>query len=232
MVNLQFFCTLQCFYYRYTLLLFLFEYRAATRLIQMQFPGTAAASITGFELDGDVISLDGRAPLYTESEIDHDGRIRVRIRRSTSSAPDSNLSSTLGITPRASNLSNAEIFSVNTPLQYPLPSSYNNVDNIAYANGDLNLGYRSASPRLSGYASSDAYSLQPTPRASNINEMDCIAVASGNNITPVWVKSPPARGLKPEKSPVFNEVRMMWESPGKYMDDHGKRHNQGTYVFL
>ncbi|XWS23608.1 hypothetical protein CRYUN_Cryun28dG0029400 [Craigia yunnanensis] len=155
---------LQCIIW-YTLLLFLFEYRAATLLIKTQFPGSTAATISKFELDNDVISLDGRDLLQTESETDINGRIRVRIRRSTSSAPDSTLSSSICLTPRASNLSNAEIFSVNTP-----GGPINN--EIVFCNGDLGFGYRAVSPHLSGYASSDAYSLQPTPRASNCNEME------------------------------------------------------------
>ncbi|KAK8473131.1 hypothetical protein PHAVU_001G063900 [Phaseolus vulgaris] len=182
---------LQCIIW-YTLLLFLFEYRAATLLIQRQFPGQAAASITRFEVDGDVISLDGHdMPLRTESETDDLGRIRVRIRRSVSSVPES--SSSIGnaavLTPRPSNLSNADIFSINTPLHLH--------------DGDHPAG---ASPYLSGYASSDAYSLQPTPRASNFNEME-----AG---TPVWGRSPVAAGrLCLQSSPV---ARVVWESPGKY----------------
>ncbi|KAI5394319.1 Auxin efflux carrier component 6, variant 2, partial [Lathyrus oleraceus] len=145
---------LQCIIW-YTVLLFLLEYRAAKVLIKTEFPGNKASSITKFELDGDVISLYGQdAPLQALSETDENGRIKVRIRRSTSSAPaDSTSSITTGITPtRLSNLSNADIFSINTPLNY--------------------LDNPSASPRFSGYASTDAYSLQPTPRASNVNEME------------------------------------------------------------
>ncbi|KAL3504346.1 hypothetical protein ACH5RR_034187 [Cinchona calisaya] len=192
---------LQCIIW-YTLLLFLFEYRAATILIHNQFPGSTAAAITKFEIDNDVISLDGRGPLCTESEIDGNGRIRVRIRRSTSSAPESALSSSIGLTPRASNLSNAEIFSVNTPIT---------LHEIHHANGDLGFGFHATSPRLSGYASSDAYSLQPTPRASNFNEMDTTTVTTTVN-TPTWIRSPVAgKGFR-QPSPA---AKMMWDSPGK-----------------
>ncbi|XP_010244040.1 PREDICTED: auxin efflux carrier component 6 [Nelumbo nucifera] len=202
---------LQCIIW-YTLLLFLFEYRAATLLIQDQFPGSAAASIEKFEIDGDVISLDGRDPLRTESEVDGNGRIRVRIRRSTSSAPDSALSSSIGITPRASNLSGAEIYSVNTPAP-PREFNHGNTD-IGFCNADLAFGYRSAaSPRLSGYASSDAYSLQPTPRASNFNELDTTTVTTSN--TPTWIRSPAGGRVFRQTSPAFSGVKMVWESPGK-----------------
>ncbi|KAK7385061.1 hypothetical protein VNO78_30768 [Psophocarpus tetragonolobus] len=186
---------LQCIIW-YTLLLFLFEYRAATLLIHRQFPGPTAASITKFEVDGDVISLDGHdMPLRTESETDDHGRIRVRIRRSISSAPESN--SSIGnaaiVTPRPSNLSNADIFSINTPLH-------------AHDGGDVPAG---SSPHLSGYASSDAYSLQPTPRASNFNEME-----TG---TPVWGRSPVAAGrVCRQSSPA---AMVVWESPGKCVGD-------------
>ncbi|KAF3519414.1 hypothetical protein DY000_02064142 [Brassica cretica] len=105
---------LQCIIW-YTLLLFLFELRAARLLIRTEFPGQAAGAITRIQVDDDVISLDGMDPLRTETETDINGRVRLRIRRSISSVPDSVVSSSLCLTPRASNLSNAEIFSVNTP---------------------------------------------------------------------------------------------------------------------
>ncbi|GAU34583.1 hypothetical protein TSUD_14980 [Trifolium subterraneum] len=175
----------------YTLLLFLLEYRAAKLLIKNSFPGTTATSITKFELDSDVISLYGQdAPLTTQSETDENGRIKVRIRRSISSAPPGSTSSiTNTITPtRLSNLSNADIFSINTPMNF--------LDN--------------ASPRLSGYASTDAYSLQPTPRGSNVNEMDVIG-------TPVLGRSPVGggRGLR-GNSPVVDRGRVVWDSPEKW----------------
>ncbi|XP_043717663.1 auxin efflux carrier component 6 [Telopea speciosissima] len=203
---------LQCIIW-YTLLLFLFEYRAATLLIRDQFPGSTAAAITKFEIDGDVISLDGRDPLRAESKIDGNGRIRVRIRKSTSSAPDSALSSSFAITPRASNLSGAEIYSVNTPAR---PHEFN------HANADLVFGYRAASPRLSGYASSDAYSLQPTPRASNFNELDTTTATTAN--TPTWIRSPVGNGkVFGHHTPAFSvvNVKMAWESAGKCQDGSG-----------
>ncbi|XP_050886342.1 auxin efflux carrier component 6 [Lathyrus oleraceus] len=186
---------LQCIIW-YTVLLFLLEYRAAKVLIKTEFPGNKASSITKFELDGDVISLYGQdAPLQALSETDENGRIKVRIRRSTSSAPaDSTSSITTGITPtRLSNLSNADIFSINTPLNY--------------------LDNPSASPRFSGYASTDAYSLQPTPRASNVNEMEICG-------TPVVGRSPVGggRGLR-GNSPVVEGSRVVWESPEKWQGE-------------
>ncbi|XP_042521023.1 auxin efflux carrier component 6 [Macadamia integrifolia] len=208
---------LQCIIW-YTLLLFLFEYRAATLLIRDQFPGTTAAAITKIEIDGDVISLDGRDPLKAESEMDGKGHIHVRIRRSTSSAPDSGMSSSFAMTPRASNLSGAEIYSVNTPVR---PHEFN------HANGDMVFGYRAGSPRLSGYASSDAYSLQPTPRASNFNELDTTTVTTAN--TPTWIRSPVGSGkVYGNHTPGISvvNVKMAWESPGKFQG--GSRGGSGS----
>lgn len=156
---------------RYTLLLFLFEYRAATILIRSNFPGEMAAAITDIEVDGDIISLDGRnQPLLTETDTDHNGNVHVHIRRSTSTVLESTSHSV--DTSRHSNLSGAEIYSVNTR------------------------------------ASSDAYSLQPTPRESNFEELDAAD-------TPVWIKSPASTnsaGLKvfrPQYSP--SNVVVVWE---------------------
>ncbi|KAF7816753.1 Auxin efflux carrier component 6 [Senna tora] len=156
----------------YTVLLVLLEYRAATFLIKRQFPGPMAADITRIDVDGDVISLDGRdVPLRAESETDNQGRIRVRIRRSTSSAPDDSPLS----------LSNADIFSVNTPLHLQ----------DFHAHVGSGFGYPCGSPELSGYASSDAYSLQPTPRPSNFNELEAAATMRS---PPTWSRSPVSGG--------------------------------------
>lgn len=178
------------------MLLFLLEYRAAKVLIKTEFPGNKATSITKFELDGDVISLYGQdAPLQTLSETDENGRIKVRIRLSTSSAPAESTSSiTTGITPtRLSNLSNADIFSINTPLNF--------------------LDNPSVSPRFSGYASTDAYSLQPTPRASNVNEAE-ICGTPGVGRSPVGG----GRGLR-GNSPVVEGGKVVWESPEKWQGE-------------
>ncbi|KAL0802086.1 hypothetical protein Bca101_057262 [Brassica carinata] len=211
---------LQCIIW-YTLLLFLFELRAARLLIRAEFPGQAAGSITRIQIDDDVISLDGMDPLRTETETDINGRVRLRIRRSISSVPDSVVSSSLCLTPRASNLSNAEIFSVNTPNRFfnggggsGALQFYNGNNEIMFCNGDLGgFGFTrpgcGVSPRrLSGYASSDAYSLQPTPRASNFNELDVNGAG-----TPVWMKSPVAgRIYRHAASP-----KMTWESGQRHV---------------
>ncbi|EFH63928.1 auxin transport protein [Arabidopsis lyrata subsp. lyrata] len=188
---------LQCIIW-YTLLLFLFELRAARLLIRAEFPGQAAGSIAKIQVDDDVISLDGVDPLRTETETYANGRIRLRIRRSISSVPDSVMSSSLCLTPRASNLSNAEIFSVNTPNRFFNGGGGSDLGGFGFTRP----GFGASPRRLSGYASSDAYSLQPTPRASNFNELD----VNGNG-TPVWMKSPAAGRIFRQSSP-----KMMWES--------------------
>lgn len=172
---------LQCIIW-YTLMLFLFEYRAARLLVMEQFPETAA-SIISFKVESDVMSLDGREPLQTQADVGEDGKIRVTIRRSTSSRSQAlnpfasphrslglaSMPSSKAITPRPSNLTGAEIYSVyssrnNTPREYGM----NNPDLHSL------MSTRAVSPRQSNFTASDIYSVQssrgPTPRASNFNE--------------------------------------------------------------
>uniref|UniRef100_A0ACD5VNN7 Uncharacterized protein n=1 Tax=Avena sativa TaxID=4498 RepID=A0ACD5VNN7_AVESA len=157
---------LQCIIW-YTLLLFLFEFRAARMLIADQFPDTAA-SIVSLHVDSDVVSLEG-GRAETESEVAADGRLHVTVRRSSVSRR-----STLMVTPRPSNLTGAEIYSVSSS-QNPTPrgSNFNHADFFAVVGG--------APPpptpaRLHGssFGASEHYSLQssqgPTPRDSNFDE--------------------------------------------------------------
>lgn len=172
---------LQCIIW-YTLMLFLFEYRAARLLVMEQFPDNAA-SIVSFKVDSDVVSLDGREPLQTQADVGDDGKIRVTIRRSTSSRSQAlnpfasprrslglaSMPSSKAITPRPSNLTGAEIYSVyssrnNTPREYGM--NHHDIHSMMYN--------RPGSPRQSNFTCSDVYSVQssrgPTPRASNVNE--------------------------------------------------------------
>eukprot|EP00250_Pteridium_aquilinum_P017512 c23667_g1_i1 orf=573-2630(-) len=171
---------LQCIIW-YTLLLFLFEYRAAKNLVMQQFPGVGA-SIVDFKVESDIVSLDGREPLTTQADIGEDGKIRVTIRKSTSSRPPSlnmfasprrslgmaSMPSSKAITPRPSNLTGVEVYSVyssrnNTPREFRM----NNPDLHSL------MSTRPVSPRHS-FTASDVHSGQssqaPTPRASNVNE--------------------------------------------------------------
>ncbi|XP_061364814.1 probable auxin efflux carrier component 1b [Gastrolobium bilobum] len=143
---------LQCIIW-YTLMLFLFEYRGARILIGEQFPDTAG-SIISFKVDSDIISLDGKEPLQTEAEVGEDGKLHVTVRKSTSSrseifsrrshGPNSGVS----LTPRPSNLTNAEIYSLQSSRNpTPRGSSFNHTDFYSMVNG------RNVSPRQSNFGS-------------------------------------------------------------------------------
>ncbi|KAK6921296.1 Membrane transport protein [Dillenia turbinata] len=157
---------LQCIIW-YTLMLFMFEYRGAKLLISEQFPDTAG-SIVSIHVDSDVMSLDGRQPIETDAEIKEDGKLHVTVRRSNASKSDifsrrsQGLSST---TPRPSNLTNAEIYSLQSSRNpTPRGSSFNHTDFYSMV----------AAGRNSNFGSSDVYGLAasrgPTPRPSNYEE--------------------------------------------------------------
>ncbi|OIT35421.1 PREDICTED: auxin efflux carrier component 2 [Nicotiana attenuata] len=158
----------------YTLMLFMFEYRGAKLLIGEQFPETAA-SITSFRVESDVVSLNGREPLQADAEIGDDGKLHVIVRRSSASSiissyNKSHLQSN-NMTPRASNLTGVEIYSVQSSRgPTPRASSFNQTDFYAM------FASKTASPKH-GYTNSfggDVFSLQsskgPTPRTSNFEE--------------------------------------------------------------
>ncbi|KAL7000982.1 Peptidyl-prolyl cis-trans isomerase pin4 [Sarracenia purpurea var. burkii] len=71
----------------YTVLLFLFEFRAAKMLVREKFGGDTAASIVFFKVDSDVVSLDNHDLLETASEIGDDGMLHVTIRKLNSWRP-------------------------------------------------------------------------------------------------------------------------------------------------
>ncbi|XVF53788.1 hypothetical protein PTKIN_Ptkin05aG0126900 [Pterospermum kingtungense] len=157
---------LQCIIW-YTLMLFLFEYRGAKMLISEQFPDTAG-SIVSIHVDSDIMSLDGRQPLETEAEIKEDGKLHVTVRKSNASRSDifsrrsQGLSST---TPRPSNLTNAEIYSLQSSRNpTPRGSSFNHTDFYSMMAGGRN----------SNFGSADVYGLSasrgPTPRPSNYED--------------------------------------------------------------
>ncbi|KAK6232035.1 hypothetical protein SCA6_002108 [Theobroma cacao] len=144
---------LQCIIW-YTLMLFLFEYRGARLLIAEQFPDTAG-SIISFKVDSDIISLDGKEPLQTDAEVGEDGKLHVTVRKSTSSrseifsrrshGPNSGVS----LTPRPSNLTNAEIYSLQSSRNpTPRGSSFNHTDFYSMVNGK---NTSNVSPRQSNF---------------------------------------------------------------------------------
>ncbi|KAB2626380.1 auxin efflux carrier component 2-like [Pyrus ussuriensis x Pyrus communis] len=164
----------------YTLMLFMFEYRGAKLLISEQFPETAA-SITSFKVDSDVVSLNGREPLQTDAEISDDGKLHVVVKRSNASSMVSSFNKSHGLnslnstTPRASNLTGVEIYSVKSSREpTPRASSFNQTDFCAMFNAS-----KAPSPKH-GYTNSfqggfgDVYSVQSskgvTLRTSNFDE--------------------------------------------------------------
>nr|CAN70111.1 hypothetical protein VITISV_032889 [Vitis vinifera] len=164
----------------YTLMLFMFEYRGAKLLITEQFPETAG-SITSFRVESDVMSLNGREPLETDAEIGDDGKLHVVVRRSSSSSVISSAYkkshglNSISITPRASNLTGVEIYSIQSSREpTPRASSFNQTDFYAM------FASKTASPRhgsiggVGAGGGADVFSLQsskgPTPRTSNFEE--------------------------------------------------------------
>ncbi|OAY66886.1 putative auxin efflux carrier component 1b [Ananas comosus] len=159
---------LQCIIW-YTLMLFLFEFRGARLLIREQFPDSAA-SIVSFRVDSDVVSLDGRDPLHAEAELVGDaGRLRVTVRRSVGSRsdagsrrshhhhhphhhPHANGNGGAAATPRASNMSNAEIYSLQSSRNpTPRGSSFNHADFYTMVNGAASAAAAAAGGRGSNF---------------------------------------------------------------------------------
>ncbi|KAL4587383.1 hypothetical protein LXL04_000252 [Taraxacum kok-saghyz] len=145
---------LQCIIW-YTLMLFLFEYRGARLLIAEQFPDNAG-SIISFRVDSDILSLDGKEPLQTEAEVGDDGKLHVTVRKSTSSRSEifsrrshGGMNSGVSLTPRPSNLTNAEIYSLQSSRNpTPRGSSFNHTDFYSMVNGK---NASSVSPRGSNF---------------------------------------------------------------------------------
>ncbi|KAL5212714.1 hypothetical protein ABZP36_023561 [Zizania latifolia] len=154
---------LQCIIW-YTLMLFMFEYRGARMLITEQFPDTAG-NIASIVVDPDVVSLDGRRDaIETETEVKEDGRIHVTVRRSNASRSDIYSRRSMGFsstTPRPSNLTNAEIYSLQSSRNpTPRGSSFNHTD------------FYSMVGRSSNFGAADAFGVRTgaTPRPSNYED--------------------------------------------------------------
>ncbi|KAM7278382.1 hypothetical protein ACFE04_005516 [Oxalis oulophora] len=161
---------LQCIIW-YTLMLFLFEYRGARMLISEQFPDMAG-SIVSIHVDSDIMSLDGRQPLETDAEIKEDGKLHVTVRRSNASRSDIYSRRLSSATPRPSNLTNAEIYSLQSSRNpTPRGSSFNHTDfySMMAATGG------GAAGRSSNFGANDVYGMSatsrgPTPIPSNFEE--------------------------------------------------------------
>lgn len=128
-----------------------------------QFPETAA-SIVSFKVESDVVSLDGHDFLETDAEIGDDGKLHVTVRKSNVSRRSVGLT---GMTPRPSNLTGAEIYSLSSSRnQTPRGSNFNHSDFYSM------MGFPGG--RLSNFGPAEMYSVQssrgPTPRPSNFEE--------------------------------------------------------------
>nr|AJI44019.1 auxin efflux carrier component 1 sister [Agave tequilana] len=192
---------LQCIIW-YTLMLFLFEYRGAKLLIMEQFPDTGA-SIVSFRVDSDILSLDGKEPLQTDAELGEDGKLHVTVRKSTSSSRDRSdifsgrshghhsgglgLGGMSSVTPRASNLTNAEIYSLQSSRNpTPRGSSFNHTDT------DFVNGGRSSNFDFGGNASQ---------LLDDLERANCANVSNSNGLF-----AAPAAGKK-ENNNVLNGSR-------------------------
>ncbi|MQL96005.1 hypothetical protein Taro_028677, partial [Colocasia esculenta] len=167
---------LQCIIW-YTLMLFMFEFRAARLLITEQFPDVAG-SIVSIAVDSDVVSLDGHreGAIETEAEVKEDGKLHVTVRRSNASRSDVFSRRSVGFsgtTPRPSNLTNAEIYSLQSSRNpTPRGSSFNHTDFYSMVGRSSNFGAADAFGMV-------ASSRGPTPRPSNYYEEDNGGSAGG-----------------------------------------------------
>uniref|UniRef100_A0A0E0LE99 Auxin efflux carrier component n=1 Tax=Oryza punctata TaxID=4537 RepID=A0A0E0LE99_ORYPU len=177
----------------YTLMLFLFEYRGAKALISEQFPPDVGASIASFRVDSDVVSLNGREALQADAEVGRDGRVHVVIRRSASASTTggghggarSGVSRTYGasnaMTPRASNLTGVEIYSLQTSREpTPRASSFNQADFYAMFSGSK-MASQMASPMAQPGAGG---------RAQGLDEQVTNKFASGKGAEPPSYPTP------------------------------------------
>jgi auxin efflux carrier family protein len=182
---------LQCIIW-YTLMLFMFEYRGARMLITEQFPDTAGA-IASIVVDPDVLSLDGRRDaIETETEVKEDGKLHVTVRRSNASRSDIYSRRSMGFgsgtTPRPSNLTNAEIYSLQSSRNpTPRGSSFNHND------------FYSMVGRSSNFGAADAFGVRTgaTPRPSNYED----DAANKYQLPVVNAAAPGAAGHYPAPNP-------------------------------
>ncbi|KAJ1264214.1 hypothetical protein BS78_09G246100 [Paspalum vaginatum] len=158
---------LQCIVW-YTLLLALFEFRAARALIAGQCPDDAA-SIAGVRVDPDVVSLAG-SHAEAQAEVATDGRLRLLVRRSASVSRRSMLLAPAAATPRPSNLTGVEIYSVSSSRNATPPRGSCSLA----AHADISAPQHCASMRMSSFGAADLFSLHssrhPTPRPSSFDD--------------------------------------------------------------
>ncbi|XP_073295575.1 probable auxin efflux carrier component 1c isoform X2 [Primulina huaijiensis] len=154
---------LQCIIW-YTLMLFMFEYRGAKILISKQFPHTAA-SIASIHVESDVTSFDERHILETDSQVQEDGKLHVTVRKSNASRSDIYSRKSMGFscnTPRPSNMTNAEIYSLQSSRDLtPRGPSFNHTDFYpVMGTGGRNSSF--CANDVYGFSSSRGPSLRPS----------------------------------------------------------------------
>ncbi|KAF9616320.1 hypothetical protein IFM89_029096 [Coptis chinensis] len=223
----------------YTLMLFMFEYRGAKLLITEQFPETAG-SITSFRVESDVMSLNGREPLETNAEIGDDGKLHVRVRKSTSSSVVSSynkshgLNSITSMTPRASNLTGVEIYSIQSSREpTPRASSFNQSDFYAMFSSKMpspKHGYTNNNFQGGG---ADVYSLQSskgvTPRTSNLeDEMMKLGKKKGGKSMSGELLNGTLSSSYPPPNPMFSGSG----SGGKKKEGGGSYPNKELHMFV
>ncbi|KAF9621905.1 hypothetical protein IFM89_029125 [Coptis chinensis] len=198
----------------YTLLLVMFEYRGARLLMAEQFPDTAG-SITSFTVESDVLSLNGREPLEASAEIGEDGKLYVRVRRSTSSKSVLSSYNKLGgwnsvnsATP--SNLTGVELYSI--------PSS------------------REPMPRASSINQTDFYPMMPSPKHGYTNsfqsgttdEMTSFEKKKGWRSMSAKVSNGELSSSYPPQNPIFSGS----PSVGNRKEGGGTNPNKGIHMFV
>ncbi|XP_076897436.1 auxin efflux carrier component 4-like [Bidens hawaiensis] len=149
---------MQCIVW-YTLLLFMFEFRAAKTLIMERFPG-AGGDIGSIQVESDVVSLDAQDFLETSAEVGNDGKLHITVRRSSASRRSTGVGSLTGV----------EIYSVSSSAVQSPRGSYVN-------QSDFNSVVGFPGGRLSNFGpADDVYSIQlsrghtPTSRHSNFED--------------------------------------------------------------
>ncbi|WVZ99698.1 hypothetical protein U9M48_044960 [Paspalum notatum var. saurae] len=174
---------LQCIVW-YTLLLALFEFRAARALIAGQCPGDAAASIAGVHVDADVVSLAG-SHAEAQAEVAPDGRLRLLVRRSASASRRSLLlAAAAHATPRPSNLTGVEIYSASSSRNATPPRG----SCCTLADVSAAALHQGASTRMSSFGAADLFSLHssrhPTPRPSSFDDQAAPRPRSAATVVP------------------------------------------------
>ncbi|XP_076899028.1 auxin efflux carrier component 4-like [Bidens hawaiensis] len=149
---------MQCIVW-YTLLLFMFEFRAAKTLIMKRFPG-AGADIGSIQVESDVVSLDAQDFLETSAEVGTDGKLHITVRRSSASRRSMGVGSLTGV----------EIYSVSSSAIQSPRGSYVNQSDFNYVAGFPGGRLSNFGPADDMYLIQSSRGPTPTPRRSNFED--------------------------------------------------------------